>query len=163
MEERGAGGGLGGGGNFFLAFQDDSVEESAAAGGAENGGQHVGFCFVHSGIGKLEGVSAAGAVPAGALVFEGGDGTNPWIGQARSARIGIGDAIVEDFEHEGAGRFGRIAELILKFDENFKAVGFTVAGPVFDLGEDGMDAHGGCAEERGVGGGFDVEQGLAAG
>src|SRR6266567_452357 len=69
MEER-ACGGLGGGGNFFLAFEDDAVEESAAGGGAEHGSQDVGFGFIDLRKSELEGVGAAGAVPAGALVFE---------------------------------------------------------------------------------------------
>ena len=59
--------------------------------------------------------------------------------------------------------FCGVAELVLEFDEDFEAVGFAVAGPVFDLGKDGMDAHGGGAEEGGVGRGFEVEEGLAAG
>src|ERR1041385_8288387 len=102
VEEAGAGGWLGGGGNFFLAFEDDAVEESAAGGGAENGRQHVGFGFVDLWEGELESVGAGGAVPAGALVFEGGDGADPGVGEARAARVGVGDAIVEDFEHQGA-------------------------------------------------------------
>src|SRR5688572_83844 len=103
--EEGAGGGLGGGWVkvVFLAFEDDAVEKSAAGGGAERGGQDIRFCFVDLGEGKLEGVGAAGSVPAGALVFERGDGADPGIGEARAARVRVGDAIVVDFEHERAG------------------------------------------------------------
>ncbi len=162
MEER-SGGGLGGGGKFFLAFEDDAVEESAAGGGAEHGGQDVGFGFVDLGERELESVGAAGAVPARALVVKRGDGADPWVGEARATGVGVGDAVVEDFEHESAGCFGGVAELVLKLDEDFEAIGFAVAGPVFDLAEDGMNAHGGGAEEGGVGGGFEVEEGLAAG
>ncbi len=152
-----------GGGNFgFLAFEDDAVKKPSAAGGAEHGRQHVGFCFVHLRKSKLKSIGARGAVPAGPLIFEGGDGADPGIGQARPAGIGVGDAIVEDFEHEGAGRLGGIAELVLELDKHFDAIRFAVAGPVFDLGEDRMDAHGGCAEEGSVGGGFEVKEGLAA-
>src|SRR5258706_15919239 len=92
MEERGAGGGLGGGGKFFLAFEDDAVEESAAAGGAEHGGQDVGFGFINLRESELKGVGAGGAVPAGALGFEGGDGADPGIGEALAAGGGGGGA-----------------------------------------------------------------------
>src|SRR5207245_3702913 len=95
MKER-SGGGLGGGGNFFLAFEDDAVEESAAGGGAEHGGQDVGFGFISLRKSELEGVGAAGSVPAGALVFEGGAGADPGIGDAGAARHGLGDARVGD-------------------------------------------------------------------
>src|SRR5881628_960222 len=80
-EERRSGGWLGGGGKFFLAFEDDAVEETAAGGGAEHGGQNVGFGFIDLGKGKLESIGAGGAVPAGALIFESGDGADPGVGQ----------------------------------------------------------------------------------
>src|SRR3954465_12763260 len=75
-EKRGAGGGLGGGGNFFLAFEDDAIKKPSAGGGAENGRQHVGFCFVDLGKGKLESVSAAGAVPSRPLILQRGNRPN---------------------------------------------------------------------------------------
>ena len=87
-----SGGWAGGGAKLFLAFEHDAVEKSAAAGGAEHGGQDVAFGFVGRGIGELKGVGARGAVPAGALIFESGDGADPGIGEARAARVGVGDA-----------------------------------------------------------------------
>ena len=56
-------------------------------------------------------------------------------------RVGKTGAIIEKFKDELPGRFGGIAELVLKLDQRFDAVGLAFAGPVHHLRKDRVQPH----------------------
>src|SRR5690242_12862189 len=91
-------------------FQNDLVEEPPAAGQLELGRQHVSLGRDNLRALELEEVSAAGAVPAVALLVEGFQVPDPRVAHALAAPLGVVGAIVEQLEDDASGRLGRIAE-----------------------------------------------------
>jgi len=144
--ERGAGFGF-----VLEALEDDTAEEPPSIVVLEHRGQDIGSFGADGGHRELEAIGTAGAIPMLLLLLQGEERPDPRIDDAFAARIGIALAVAEQLEHHTAGGLGGVVELILKFDFGLDTVGMPAVGPVFDLGEDGVEAHAGGAEHRDFG------------
>src|SRR5438132_7804085 len=130
----------------LLAFEDHAAEKTPAVAVLEHGGEHVVAMKADAREGELEAVGPAGAIPMLALLLEGEERADPGIDDAVAARIGVATAKAEELEHDFPGGLGGIAELVLKLELGFDAVGAGAVGPVLHLREDRVDAHARGAE-----------------